>query len=320
VCEQFARLARLDVAALLDAVEPLPGAGADPDGLLGWRTRISYALDPDGQPGLLRHRSHEIEHVAACPLGVPGVGEVPAPPRDGVGLRAVEVVSAGDGTTSLVAHRAAQAAGRTATRGGRGRPPDRLAVIAGPRLVVRTVGAREFHVAATGFWQVHPAAAAAFVGAVLDSVQPRPGEVALDLYAGAGPLTAALADAVGPSGQVVGIESSRQAVADACHNLTDLPWARVHAGRVDAATLAGLGVRPDLVVLDPPRSGAGRAVIAAVLGLQPRAVCYVACDPAALARDVAAAAELGWHLHALRAFDAFPMTHHVECVATLVPG
>jgi tRNA/tmRNA/rRNA uracil-C5-methylase (TrmA/RlmC/RlmD family) len=75
----------------------------------------------------------------------------------------------------------------------------------------------------------------------------------------------------------------------------------------------------DLVVLDPPRTGARREVVAAVAGLAPRAVAYVACDPAALARDVAFFADHGYELRSLRAFDLFPMTHHVECVALLAP-
>ena len=72
--------------------------------------------------------------------------------------------------------------------------------------------------------------------------------------------------------------------------------------------------RPDIVVLDPPRSGAGAAVVGTVVAAQPRAVAYVACDPAAFARDVATFRAAGWELAGLRAFDAFPMTHHVECV------
>ena len=76
----------------------------------------------------------------------------------------------------------------------------------------------------------------------------------------------------------------------------------------------------DLVVLDPPRSGAGTAVIAAIVARQPRAIAYVACDPAALARDVRAAQAHGYQLSAVRAYDLFPHTHHVECVALLTPA
>ena len=109
-------------------------------------------------------------------------------------------------------------------------------------------------------------------------------------------------------------------MADAAANLRDLPWAEVRQGRVSPAGLDALGVRPDLVVLDPPRAGAGPAVMAALAALGPRALCYVSCDPATLARDVAVLAARGWRLRRLRAFDAFPMTHHVECVAPPASG
>ena len=316
VREQFARIAGLDVSGLLGAVEPLPGddGGHGDDGLLGWRTRITYALDRSGRPGLHRHRSREVEPLAACPLGAPGVGDSPALARTWPGLTGIEAARGDDGELSLLGHRPGpgrQARGR--------RPPDRTEVVDGPARLHHRLGQRTFEVAAAGFWQVHPAAAATFAAAAVQAARPEPGETCLDLYAGAGALTASLADAVGPTGRVIGVEASGQAVADATANLADLPWAQVRRGRVDAALLAALGERPDVIVLDPPRAGAGREVMTALLALAPRVVVYVACDPASLARDVAAATGLGWRLRGLRAFDAFPMTHHVECVAHLEP-
>lgn len=319
VREQFARLAKIDVSGLLGQTEALPSGGAPADegvagggGLLGWRTRITYAVGPDGRPGLHRHRSHAIEHVDACPLGVPGVGDASVLRETWPGLTGIEVVRDADGAVSTLAHEPGpgrQARGR--------RPPDRVSVVSGPQRLHQRVGERDYEVAADGFWQVHPAAAATFARALIDAVAPRPGEAVLDLYAGAGPLTAVLAEAVGSTGRVVGFEASATAVADAAGNLADLPWAEVRRGRVDAGLLAALDLRPDVVVLDPPRAGAGQALMAAILDLHPRVIGYVACDPASLARDVRVALDAGWTLSALRAFDAFPMTHHVECVAAL---
>ena len=179
-----------------------------------------------------------------------------------------------------------------------------------------------------------------FVDAVLEAAAPRAGERALDLYAGVGLFAAALARAVGPSGQVIAIESDAAACAHARDNLADLPQVAVLAARVDDAfgvprpsrrgSSSQRGSRPrkpsrstlvpasaDVGVLDPPRTGAGKGVCAEIPAMAPRAVVYVACDPAALARDTAYFADLGYRLDTLRAFDAFPMTHHVECVALL---
>jgi len=187
-----------------------------------------------------------------------------------------------------------------------------------PGTVTETVEAagttHAFAVAGDGFWQVHPGAPATLVEAVLGALEPRPGESVLDLYAGVGLFAAFLADRVGENGRVVAIEGDPTASA---YSTDNVPGAEVTAG--DVATVLGSSYPEhfDLVVLDPPREGARRPVVEAVAAREPRAVAYVACDPAALARDIAIFAEHGYRLTALRAFDLFPMTHHVECVALL---
>jgi tRNA/tmRNA/rRNA uracil-C5-methylase (TrmA/RlmC/RlmD family) len=185
----------------------------------------------------------------------------------------------------------------------------------GPLVLHEHAAGRDWQVTGSGFWQVHPAAADTLVGAVLTGLDPAPGERVLDLYAGVGLFSAALADRVGPTGHVLAVEADEGAVADALANLADLPQVSVLGERVERG-LSGVD-RADLVVLDPPRTGARAEVVRAVVATTPRAVAYVACDPAALARDVATFAEHGYRLTSLRAFDLFPMTHHVECVAVL---
>ena len=155
------------------------------------------------------------------------------------------------------------------------------------------------------------------VETVLDFLRPQPGESALDLYAGVGLFARFLADLVGPGARVVAVEGDRRACG---HARTVLGGAaRVSRGRVDQVLAASYDEPFDLVVLDPPREGAGRTVVEQVVARGPRAVAYVACDPAALARDVFTFAEHGYRVSRLRAFDLFPMTHHVECVALLEP-
>jgi len=153
----------------------------------------------------------------------------------------------------------------------------------------------QFRLSARGFWQVHPRAAATFVVHVLRELAPQAGERALDLYAGVGLFALALADAVGPAGAVLAIESDSRAIADAKGNLRLHPEVELRRGKVDRALkpLVRQGIRTDLVVLDPPRTGAGKSVIKDIAALAPRAIAYVACDPAALARDVAYARDVG---------------------------
>jgi tRNA/tmRNA/rRNA uracil-C5-methylase (TrmA/RlmC/RlmD family) len=119
---------------------------------------------------------------------------------------------------------------------------------------------------------------------------------------------------VGERGRVVAVEGDRTASDLSVRNC---PGLTAQAGSVEDV-LAGSYDEPfDLVVLDPPREGARRVVVEQVVDRAPRAVAYVACDPAALARDLATFASLGYVLRELRGFDLFPMTHHVECVALL---
>jgi tRNA/tmRNA/rRNA uracil-C5-methylase (TrmA/RlmC/RlmD family) len=116
------------------------------------------------------------------------------------------------------------------------------------------------------------------------------------------------------------VESEVTAVKDARRNLHDLPQVRIVAGRVEEV-LAASDVEPlDVVVLDPPRTGAKADVVGQIVARRPSRVVYVACDPAALARDVATFRTLGYLLTDLRAFDLFPMTAHVECVALIEPA
>ena len=172
-----------------------------------------------------------------------------------------------------------------------------------------------FSVAADGFWQVHPEAPRVLVETVMDLLAPQQGERALDLYAGVGLFARFVGGATGA--RVVAIEADRAACQHARANLAELEGAVVECGPTDRVLRSGFDEPFDLVVLDPPREGAKRAVVEQVVDRRPRAVAYVACDPAALGRDVAIFAEHGYRLTAIRAFDLFPMTHHVECVALL---
>lgn len=188
---------------------------------------------------------------------------------------------------------------------------------AGPSYDVR---GRAFEVADGGFWQVHPGAPEALVAAVLEALDPRPGETVLDLYAGVGLFSRFLSEAVGPTGAVAAVEGDRAASALSERNCPGVLAVAGDVASVLAGGLPGAWGHADLVVLDPPRAGAKRGVVEQVVARGPRAVAYVACDPSALARDVAIFAEHGYRLATLRAFDLFPMTHHVECVALLVPA
>jgi tRNA/tmRNA/rRNA uracil-C5-methylase (TrmA/RlmC/RlmD family) len=346
--QQLARIAGLDLEVV---VEPLgldgtAGSSASTAGL-GWRTRVTFAVDDSGLAGLRKHRSHEVVDVGTCPIAHPEVNAAGVTAARWPGARSVQVaVAPATGGRGIVVHGSPRTRIPVAAESVRlvGRTGTRTSVAGSGYLTQRAAG-RDWRVDLAGFWQVHPAAADALTDAVLAALAPQPGEVALDLYCGAGLFAGALARVVGPHGRVIGVEGDAAAVRDARHNLREWPWARVHRG--DAGeVLSRIGLQDaSLVVLDPPRTGAQRPVINALIGRVGqgaastgsastgsastgsastgsaantlRRIAYVSCDPATLARDLALLIAGGWRLDGIRGFDAFPMTHHVECLATL---
>jgi tRNA/tmRNA/rRNA uracil-C5-methylase (TrmA/RlmC/RlmD family) len=292
VREQFTRLAHLDLEV---TVEPVPG---DQDGLR-WRSRVEFAVDDEGRAGLRKHRSHTVVSLADCLIADRRIVDSGVLDTDWTGCSGVDAVAADEPRDTVLVPLP------------EGREPSVLQRVVTPKW------SGEFRVGARGFWQVHPGATPAFVAHVLSSLAPRAEERVLDLYAGAGLFAAALADAVGPSGSVLAVEGHRPAVTDGKRNTSNRPQVEWRHGRVDRVVraLVRQEIRADLAVLDPPRTGAGRDVCRDLATLHPRRIAYVACDPAALARDTAYLQSSGFHLETLRAFDAFPMTHHVECIA-----
>ncbi|WP_262852789.1 class I SAM-dependent RNA methyltransferase [Mumia quercus] len=306
VREQLSRLAGIE----RDVVVRPPLGEAALDGL-GWRTRVTFAAQADGTLGLRRHRSHEIVPLDDCPIASDDLPPVLASRWP---ASRVTAVAGSDGDALAAAY---DVTGQLPVVEATGLLADG-ATVRGRDWVREVVRDRGFRVSGAGFWQVHPDAATTLVDAVMRAAEPKPGERVVDLYAGVGLFSAFLGEAVGPDGSVVSVEGDARASRDARRNLGDLPQVSVVNGDVARVLARGeAGEQVDVVVLDPPRTGARAKVVRAVAALRPRRVVYVACDPAALARDVRTFAELGYALGEVEAYALFPMTHHVECVATL---
>lgn len=302
--EQLHRLAHLDLE-----VPVLPAPGDDERGGLAYRTRIDLVADGAGRAGMRRFRSHDVLPLDSMPLATETIAALGLFERRWSAGARIEAVAPAGGDDPLVLVD--------------GVPFDLRRGRLDPRPNARTsvhevVGGHAYRVSAAGFWQVHRAAPEALVRAVLAGVGDVTGATVADLYAGAGLFTVPLADAVGPTGAVVSVEGDERAVRDARRTLHDRPHVALHHG--DVATVLGQAsdvVHADVVVLDPPRTGAGRAVIEAMTGLRPEKVVYVACDPAALARDIGLLTGAGYRLTRVQGFDLFPHTHHLEAVAVL---
>ena len=333
-----------DAVNLVEAVEASgPGAAAgsvtdatyDAGTGLGWRTRASFSVTTGGKLGMHAHRSDQIIPVREMPLASDGINGLRLWDIDLQGIERVEVAAPSNGSRPLVLLAPAP-----------GTKPKRLSAIAaqladdvsvatfdplsgdvgplrGRTWVQESAAGHDYRVTGAGFWQIHRDAPGTLVGAVTKFLHDggflAAGSVVADLYAGAGLFTAPLADVVGQTGSVLSVEGAPGTSRDARKNLHEAPQVEIVQGRVERV----LRQKPrnfDAVVLDPPRAGAGKAVVSQLVGAGPRAVAYVSCDPASFARDVGYFQQAGWSLAGLRAFDLYPHTHHLETVALLTPA
>lgn len=300
LADALSRMAKVDREVV---VEALPG---EADGT-GWRTRERLHVADDGTLGPYAARSHRVIPVTGLPLAVEAVrAHAPLAERmPGAGSVTVLAPSVGDGARLVIGAQK-------------------------PTVIRERVGDREFRVDDTGFWQVHAAAPLTLSAAVQEAIDPGlfdPKAANLDLYGGVGLLAAAVGDRFGDGVRITSVESDARATEHAAENLAEWLGAAVVTARVDSYVRTLVDSAADrsrlaaaTVVLDPPRSGAGAAVIDALAAVRPAQIVYVACDPVAFARDVALLADAGYDLAGLRAFDLFPHTHHVEAVGAFRRG
>jgi tRNA/tmRNA/rRNA uracil-C5-methylase (TrmA/RlmC/RlmD family) len=291
------QLARLGNYQWNDAVAPVSTAGPT-----GWRTRIRLDVGADGRAGFHRYHSDELVVDLNCgqlPAGmIDGLTDVAWPP--GAHLH---VVIDDDGQRHVA---------RT-VRHGRRNSTD---LVEGSYEGVQRAGRHSWQVPVTAFWQAHRDAARTYSELVGDWARPDPGMTAWDLYGGAGVFAAVLGDAVGESGQVVSVDSSRAATRSARATLAELPQVNVITDSVRRALTAQRG-GADVAVLDPPRGGAGREVIDLLAAAEVPRIVHIGCEAASFARDIGLYQRHGYEVDKISVFDSFPLTHHIECVALL---
>ena len=281
ITEQFTRIAKMDLKVVVEEV-------SDP---LYWRTRAILNIDGSGKAGFFGSRSHNSIQIDDCVTCVPE-------------LKLAEITSrTWQPNTKLEI--SANKSGDRIVAGSE--------VFEGPKKLIESVGENTFQVSHSSFWQSHKSAPAVLTEAVMHYAELQSGDQVLDLYGGVGLFTAAALSAVGETGRVDLVEASSSAVGDAKINFENISSVNIYLGEV-AKIMPRIG-SADVVILDPPRDGAGQLVLQQISALDPKRIVYVACDPAALARDCAFANDLGWKLTKVRAFDLFPMTHHIEMVA-----
>ena len=283
VVEQFLRLGGLEVDLDVKGVEPLDG--------LHWRTRMDFAVSKSGRIGLYGSRSNEVIEIDDCLIAVENMKVSEVATRKWNGSERLEIASSSTNQLNI-------------SRAGRS--------ISGPTELKEEVNGLSYKVSAQSFWQSHKKAPSTLVNEAMGLLGLQDGDVVCDLYGGAGLFAAAMSKRVGASGKVHLIELDRHATADAKKGFALTKNVEIHIGKVEIEIRKV--AKADVLLLDPPRTGAGKEVVEQMLRIAPRTIVYVSCDPASLARDAKYLTEGVYAISHLVGYDLFPMTSHVECV------
>lgn len=317
--DQIRRVARIEHTPEVESINLEPQRG--------WRTRVRLGVDKQGRAGTRKRGSTELITDVACSQLVPGLVDGLVGPNARTFTPGAEVIAVmdSDGNRHVVESRKAPRGRRIETV--------REVIEAPTKDVVQRADGHEFRFPPTAFWQAHVAAPDTYTRiahewlaqASDDSVQlddkrvdANEPLVAWDLYGGVGLFVPALADTTAPQGGQATVYSVDYSPA-ASGLQPGLEGIDVEFRTAKVEEIAAQLPKPVHVILDPPRTGAGTDVIAAVAAAEPRKVLHVGCDPATFARDLAAWSEHGYRLQRLAMVNAFPGTHHFETLALLVP-
>lgn len=298
IAEQFARIAKMEIDVEVEEV-------SSP---LHWRTRFAATTNNQNELGFKGTRSHEVIPISNCVVLVPEI-DFKTIPRDLISVNSrVEVAQSSRGERTVTI---------APIRGGRLEKNPPVEIVEGPNAlhyeVETSSDVLKYQVSHGSFWQSNINAPATLIEVVRAFAKAQEGDHIIDLYGGVGLFAKALVAEIGTTGHIDIVEASTSATRDAQQNFRSHDNVTVHRG--DVARVLSEFESADIVLLDPPRTGAGKDVLTAIAEMAPRSIIYIACDPAALARDTGYLRDSGYHLQAIRAFDLFPMTHHVECVA-----
>jgi len=285
IAEQFARIAKMDVRVSVEEVSPS----------LGWRTQTTIGSDKEGRAGFYASRTNTIMAIDDCLVLHPSIDYPKIQSQSWEPGARIQVSASTNGSSRVVVGD----------------------VIQGEQIQTFMVNGKSYQVSPDSFWQSNVNAPKVLADCVIEFAHIRTGDHVLDLYGGVGLFALQLHDAIGADGRIDLVEGSKSATADAGVNFTGKENVKIHTG--DVEKILPRFSRADVVILDPPRDGAKKNVIASLVECKPRAIVYVACDPAALARDSALLRDANYTLEKIRAFDLFPMTHHIECVALFTP-
>ena len=282
------RISKIKVNPKMISTEPADG--------LNWRTRFDFAVSENGRIGLYASKTKNVIEIDECSIAVKDINNSGVFSKKWNESDRIRVSASSSNQLNI-------------SRGSK--------TIDGPKKIHEIVGSHIYDISPQSFWQSHTHAPLLLSNLAIDFMKLNPGDIVCDLFGGVGLFTMPIARMVGDDGHVHLVELSSQAVRDASKIFKDYTNVSIHKGSVDRKLPRIKNV--DIILLDPPRSGAGKKVVDQIISKNPRVVVYISCDPATLARDAKFLQDSGYEIDKINAIDLFPMTHHIECIVRFIP-
>ena len=282
--DQLKRIANIDTEVNVISVESDSG--------LNWRTRFDFSISEKGKIGLYSSSTKNITEIDECLLAVNTINELDIFKRKWKGLDRLKVSRSSSNQINI--HRSGKN-------------------LSGPTQLNEIIGENLYNISPGSFWQSHKNAPKILIEKVIEFAKLRLGDCVCDLYGGVGLFSVPILKKIGSKGKVHLIESDKSCIKDARKIFEKNENAIIHFGKVEQKI--GKIKNIDVVILDPPRNGAGKQVINQIIDKNPRSIIYVSCDPASLARDTKILLANTYSLDKIIGIDLFPMTKHIECIS-----
>jgi tRNA/tmRNA/rRNA uracil-C5-methylase (TrmA/RlmC/RlmD family) len=283
--EQFERIANIKISP------EVINAGIDSG--LHWRTHLDFAISKNGKVGLYSFKTKEVIEIEECLIAVNPINKLNIFNSKWDGEERLSVFASSLNEVSI--HRLDKN-------------------ISGPSEINEVVEGNSYNISHGSFWQSHKNAPKILINKLMEFANFETGDRVCDLYGGVGLFTAPILKIIGETGEIHLIETNNRCIKDAKKIFEKKKNVIIHHGKVEQKL--GKIKNIDAIVMDPPRTGATKQVINQIVEKKARSIIYISCDPSSLARDTKILLNSSYTLDKIIGLDLFPMTHHIECIAS----
>ena len=283
--DQFKRITKIDISPEIVITDPSDG--------LHWRSRLNLAISENKKVGLRAHKSNTVIEIDECLIALKEINNSNIFSKNWDNDENLKISRSNTNEINISQFEKS---------------------ILGPDKLTENVDKNEYTISPKSFWQSHINAPSLLLQQVISGADIKQNEILCDLYGGVGLFTLPISKLIGKNGQVHLIEMDEACIKDAKFMFENIENIYIHHGTVEQKL--GSVKNIDTIILDPPRNGVSKQVINQIIEKKPNTIVYVSCSPSTLARDSKVLLENKYILSNIVGLDLFPMTHHIESVAS----